>query len=151
MSNIEKIRQEIERRKNKFYKKLPHAYYPESCNSKEEERAIGIYGELTDLLSFLDTLSEEKQSENLEKAANNCIAEFADYVMAENAPKEINLTEKLREIFKAGAEWIAGQGVSTVAISSTEDGITEEGMKLIADYLGSLPDKTEVVLQIRKK
>lgn len=104
MNNIDKIRQEIERRKNEFYKKLPRACYPESCNSKEEERAIGIYDELTDLLSFLDLLSEEKQSEDLEKAANNCIAEFADYVMAENSPEEINLTEKLREIFKAGAE-----------------------------------------------
>lgn len=108
-SNIDKIRQEIERRKNEFYKKLPRACYPESCNSKEEERAIGIYGELTDLITFINSLPEEKQSEDLEKAANNCIAEFADYVMAENSPEEINLTEKLREIFKAGAEWMAKQ------------------------------------------
>lgn len=59
--------------------------------------------------------------------------------------------EQMLAMFKAGAEWMAGQGVSTVAISNIEDGITEEGMKSIADYLESLPDKTEVVLQIRKK
>lgn len=115
MINIEKIRQEIERRKNEFYKKLPRACYPESCNSKEEERAIGIYGELTDLLTFINSLPEEKQSEDLEKAANNCIAEFADYIMDENTPKEINLTEKLREIFKAGVLWMAKQHANDVA------------------------------------
>ena len=55
-----------------------------------------------------------------------------------------------KEAFKAGAEWMAGQGVSTVAIANQEDGISEEGMKLMENYLESLPSKTEVVLQIRK-
>ena len=56
------------------------------------------------------------------------------------------------EAYKAGAEWMANQGVSTSAIVSIEeDEITEEGMKLIEDYWESSPDKTEVVLQIRKK
>ena len=55
------------------------------------------------------------------------------------------------EAFKAGGKWMAEQGVSTIAIVSTENEITEEGMKLIEDYWESLPDKTEVVLQIRKK
>lgn len=141
MNDIEKIRQEI--------KRLYDGEAPKHDQQCEFED--GYFTGIATISKFLDTLPEEKQSEDLEKAANNCIAKFADYIMAENAPEEINLTEKLREIFKAGAEWIAGQGVSTVAISSAEDGITEEGMKLIADYLESLPDKTEVVLQIRKK
>lgn len=58
--------------------------------------------------------------------------------------------ETHNKIFKAGAEWMAGQGVSTVAIANQEDGISEEGMKLMENYLESLPSKTEVVLQIRK-
>lgn len=78
-------------------------------------------------------------------------AQFNYVKSLENAPADQGEELIICEAFKAGAEWMAGQGVSTVAISSTEYGITEEGMKLIADYLESLPDKTEVVLQIRKK
>ncbi len=53
MSNIEKIRQEIERRKKEFmYDELP--------------MTIGRYYEDRDLLAFIDSLPEEKPSEDLE-------------------------------------------------------------------------------------
>lgn len=93
----------------------------------------------------LDVLGEPSLPSNLDEAQFNYMKSL------ENAPADQREDLMIYEAFKAGAEWMAGQGVSTVAISSTEDGITEEGMKLMSDYLKSLPDKTEVVLQIRKK
>ena len=91
--------------------------------------------------------------EAVEKYANTHYGEFFEVEYDFGEPIEIIVDDKsfVRDAFKAGAKWMAEQGVSTIAIVSTEDGITEEGMKLISDYLESLPDKTEVVLQIRKK
>lgn len=54
MTNIEKIRQEIERRKKEnMYDELPIT--------------IGRYYEDRDLLAFIDSLPEEKPSEDLEE------------------------------------------------------------------------------------
>lgn len=94
-------------------------------------------------------LSQPYNISNLDEAAE-------EYAWKEELPlydgERLSLCFKPRvNAFKAGAKWMAEQGVSTIAISSTKDGITEEGIKLIADYLGSLPDKTKVILQIRKK
>ena len=145
MSNVEKIRQEIERRKNKFYKKLPHAYYPESCNSKEEERAIGIYSELSDLLSFLDTLSEEKPSEDLEIAAEEYAPDFSNSIISKAA------VDAVRDAFKAGAEWMAEQGYTTETIIDRTPMNGPIGICLhLHDSTGfKIDDK--VIVQIRKK
>ena len=91
--------------------------------------------------------------ETVEKYANTHYGEFVEVEYEFGDPIETIVDDKpfVRDAFKAGAKWMAEQGVSTIAIVSTENGITEEGMKLISDYLDSLPDKTEVVLQIRKK
>lgn len=101
----------------------------------------------------LDVLGEPFLPSNLDEAAECTMPEEYGFIEIDiyGGSQAVYSREQMLAMYKAGAEWMAGQGVSTVAISSAEDGITEEGMKLIADYLGSLPDKTEVILQIRKK
>lgn len=110
--------------------------------------------------------------DNLDEAANNCIAEFADYIMDENTPEEINLTEKLREIFKAGVlwmarqhandvaeaiesafnagkEWMAGQGFISEGIiyqTSGKDTIID-----LNEHIDYLEDCDKVIVNIRKK
>lgn len=136
MSNIEKIRQEIDRLKNNYLNRS-YTFVPVAMQQ---------------LLEFIDSLPEEKSSlpDNLYEAAKKLVC--TEYPPYYEMPDD-NWKERAGYVkgFKAGAEWLTEQGVSTIAISSAEDGITDEGMKLIADYLESLPDKTEVVLQIRKK
>ncbi len=61
MSNIEKIRQEIERRKKE------HMY-------DEMPITIGRYYEDRDLLAFIDSLQQEQQEEDLEKEIKNYLA-----------------------------------------------------------------------------
>ena len=106
-----------------------------------------LYAELAPerFLEALDTLLSESQlPSNMDEAAEKNF-ETMEVLEHENIFEETH-----NKIFKAGAEWMAGQGVSTVAIANQEDGISEEGMKLMENYLESLPSKTEVVLQIRK-
>jgi hypothetical protein len=96
-------------------------------------------------LEALDTLLSESQlPSNMDEAAEKNF-ETMEVLEHENIFEETH-----NKIFKAGAEWMAGQGVSIVAVANQEDGISEEGMKLMENYLESLPSKTEVVLQIRK-
>jgi len=63
MNKIEKIRAEIERLKAEL---KDGNYYLDN-----NEQAIGYELSLGDLLSFLDALSEEPVSEDLEKASRN--------------------------------------------------------------------------------
>lgn len=90
------------------------------------------------------SLNEPSLPSNLDEAAEKYQLEVKKHIL-DGSP-----IGTAKEAFKAGAEWMAGQGVSTVAIANQEDGISEEGMKLMENYLESLPSKTEVVLQIRK-
>lgn len=92
MDKIEKIRQEIERRKKKnMYINLP--------------MAIGRYYEDRDLLAFIDSLQQEQPSEDLENAA----IDYADY--ARKRPKDYVISSVADydhgciDGFKAGAEW----------------------------------------------
>lgn len=90
MSNIEKIRQEIERRKKEFMY--------DSLSS-----TIGRYYEDRDLLAFIDSLPEEKPSEDLEEAAE----EYAD----NNSRRWQDDGDiyydysKIEQAFIAGTEW----------------------------------------------
>ena len=93
MSNIDKIRQEIERRKENIVSKVHH--YP-----------IHRIELLDDLLTFIDSLPEEKPSEDLEEAADDHIRKVAD---AAGHPGWDWETQDIAEAFIAGAEWIAEQ------------------------------------------
>lgn len=83
MSNIEKIRQEIKRRKKEnMYVDLP--------------MSIGRYYEDRDILAFIDSLPEEKPSEDLEEVA-------ARYEL-ENRQSMLSSVD-IVDAFIAGAEW----------------------------------------------
>ena len=84
MSNIEKIRQEIERRKKEnMYVDLP--------------MSIGRYYEDRDLLAFIDSLPEEKPSEDLEEAAG--------LYLDNHKPLTRYNWGDLQDAFIAGAGW----------------------------------------------
>lgn len=91
MTNIDKIRQEIERRKKEnMYDDLPIT--------------IGRYYEDRDLLAFIDSLPEEKPSEDLEEAAK-------DYAIL---PMDVGdglvcIDKKKERAFIAGAKWMESQ------------------------------------------
>lgn len=53
------------------------------------------------------------------------------------------------DAFKAGAEWMAEQGISVEG--DTDNGLSDEYDIRLEDYLNSLPKGTKLVLQIRKK
>lgn len=80
--------------------------------------------ELKGLLSFLDTLQEEKPSEDLEEAAEK----YADkhgfrvpYDGSNNYYDDVDVKAS-KEGFLAGAEWMAKQGVTfTAAVDHYED------------------------------
>lgn len=97
---------------------------------------------------FIDMISKEQPSlpNNLDEVANNCIAEFADYIMDENTPEGINLTEKLKEIFKAGAKWMTGQGV---ILNSSIDEFSCGAYNACVEQ--GLTSEDDVIVQIRKK
>lgn len=117
--------------------------------TKTYEEQVAFNNALAMVVEIIDSLQQEQLSDNLDESAEK-YAWQKEEPLAEGERLSTCFNPRI-EAYKAGAEWMANQGVSTVAISNIEDGITEEGMKSIADYLESLPDKTEVVLQIRKK
>ena len=85
MSNIEKIRQEIERRKKEnMFVDLP--------------MSIGRYYEDRELLAFIDSLPEEKPSEDLEEAA-------VAYSQDPEEDGRIVLNADKGMAFIAGAKW----------------------------------------------
>lgn len=87
MSDKDKIRQEIERRKKEnMYDDLPIT--------------IGRYYEDRDLLAFIDSLPDEKPSEDLEEAAQEYAIPFNDTTYG---------CEYSYKGFIAGAEWQAKQ------------------------------------------
>lgn len=97
MSNIEKIKAEIKRLKNK------NAEWRERINSEdgysyESDVCCGYDEAIEDLESFINSLPEEKPSEDLEEAARN-------YTDSKSWAKENYLTPYIRESFIAGAEW----------------------------------------------
>lgn len=52
--------------------------------------------------------------------------------------------------FKAGAKWMARQGVSAEAIANTEEGISDDALDTLDSFIKSLPKGDKVIFQIRK-
>jgi hypothetical protein len=90
MNNIEKIRQEIERRKKE------HMY-------NEMPITIGRYYEDRDLLAFIDFDLQEKPEEDLEKEMYNKATSECDIIWNEMGFQLCY--DNLIEAFVAGAEW----------------------------------------------
>ena len=91
MSNIEKIRQEIE-----FLKELNEGLYTEGDNSYYEGQDNGY----NHILAFIDSLPDEKPSEDLEEAAQEYAIPFNDTTYG---------CEYSYKGFIAGAKWQAKQ------------------------------------------
>ena len=137
MTTIEKIRQEIERR-IKLY----------SVTNEKEQWIVNTYWSV---LSYLDTIQVD-EPEGLDEAAE----EYA-YKAKETEEKEIEAELPLgaiffaRDAFKAGAEWMAGQG-ETIDGSLCYDPHLQQVIVFLEDCPkmceGSIMD---VTVQIRKK
>ena len=128
MSNIEKIRQEIERRKKEnMYDDLPIT--------------IGRYYEDRDLLAFIDSLPEEKPSEDVEEAAK----EYA-YSWRKEGNKEVRelFPKAAYRAFIAGAEWQKEQMPMPEDTALFQKGV-EEGRRLEKDDLAlTLEDMAKI-------
>lgn len=105
------------------------------------------------LLSFIDSLQQEQSSlpSNLDEAAHDYAWEKQDMVY--DAEGEILMDYGPRyDAFKAGAEWMAGQGVTCegkVFTSAFTSYVKTPGIEeLLKDVF---PEDTEVIVQIRKK
>lgn len=115
MSSIkEQIRQEIERL---YDGEVPK--HDQQCGFDD-----GYFTGLSTILNFIDTLPEEKPSDDLEVAAE----EYADkhgfrvpYDGSNNYYDDVDVKAS-KEGFLAGAEWMAKQGVTfTAAVDHYED------------------------------
>lgn len=99
MSNIETIRQEIERRRN-----INAEIYEENSDTYYQGKAVAYNG----LLSFIDSLTEEKPSEELEKVASRGGFDYVDEIEAK-APglpwNDHDVEFGYRDGFIAGAKW----------------------------------------------
>lgn len=100
MSDIEKIRQEIERQLEYFKGKEDDTW--DDCDNYTDEDAMWYQGHwkmCSRLLSFIDSLPEEKPSEDLEAAANK----FA--ILYDQG----TCNGMAQDCFIAGAKWQANQ------------------------------------------
>ena len=94
MSNIEKIKAEIERRIENYW-------------SDGDVDSVVVSGELEELIDFIDSLPEEKPSEDLEEAA----IDFADNARKQLYSKDYAISSIADydhgciDGFIAGAEW----------------------------------------------
>lgn len=144
MSNIDKIRQEIERRMKTI---------------------LGIEGLVTgvadnmryqgykSLLTFIDSLPEEKLSlpDNLDEAARESMPEEEGFLEIDiyGGSKAVYSMEQMLAMFRAGAEWMAKQGFISEGIiyqTSGEDTTIE-----LNEHIGYLEDCEKVIVNIRKK
>lgn len=92
MSNIEKIRQEIERRMEELERDKYINIDAKACR----------HSELKFLERFIDSLPEEKLSEDLEEAADKHIRKVVDVAGHPGWDWE---TQDIKDAFIAGAEW----------------------------------------------
>ena len=90
MSNIEKIRQEIERLKEEYNEQVSARLISESLVS------MGKVEALNKVLAFIDSLSEEKPSEDLEKAAARYERDNRESILS---------AVDIVDAFIAGAKW----------------------------------------------
>lgn len=94
MSNIDKIRQEIERRRD-----ICKCIFERDSDTYYQGKSVA-YGEV---LAFIDSLPEEKPSEDLEKAAD-------DYVCRTTCDTDDGPSVGMaKDAFEAGAEWMANR------------------------------------------
>ncbi len=93
MSNIEKIRQEIERRK-----KICEGIFERESDTYYQGKAVA-YGEL---LPFIDSLPEEKLSEDLDEAVEKHINEA---LFKWSYDDEDGIEQYVHDAFIAGAKW----------------------------------------------
>ena len=106
--------------------------------------------ERLDTLALIDELQQEQPElpSNLDEAANNYgLTARLGY------PRVMDETDRyIYNAFKAGAEWMAGQGVNSegkVFTSAFTSYVKTPGIeKLLKD---AFPEDTEVIVQIRKK
>lgn len=123
MNNIEKIRQEIERQLEYFKGKEDDAW--DDCDNYTDEDAQWYQGHwkmCSKLLSFINSLPEEKPSENLEKAARLYAIPHYMKDIDVNYIEEYPYNTGLEAAFIAGSEWMAKQGVTfTAAVDHYED------------------------------
>ena len=128
MTLLQQIRAEIERRKNA----LPDDWIG----------APAVYEEYESLLSFLDTL-QEQEPKGLDDAAE-------EYAYNE-CPSQGVANIECEKHFKAGAKWMAEQGISCegeiVKDISNKLAVTAKLPEL--ERIGKFGDK--VIVQIRKK
>lgn len=97
MDKIEKIRQEIKRRYD-YENEMYHKKKPDGRSNDGWAESLAIMGVLEELLTFLDTLSEEPDK-SLEEAAEEYIKD------GRYLPEAF----VVRPAFKAGAKWQKSQ------------------------------------------
>ena len=154
MTIIEQIKAEIERRVKELDEQIVDIY---------DSKAVLRKNELQRLLSFLSTLESEKPVPNdLEEAAKRIVVsliptfgqKYEDGSYVKGIRDYFSLDE-LIGIVKAGAEWMAEQGVSMEY--EVEDKCLELGYGSLPglDPIINLPDSfkpgDKVIVQIRKK
>lgn len=148
MSNIEKIRQEIERRK-------------EICEDLFERKSDTYYqGKMVayvDLLAFINSLSEEKPSELEEEKQLEGLNEAAEKYAYTGIPDEMKhlvkpLADQIIEYFKVGAEWQHGKDKYEFSklktkewMSGYHEGLSDFCWHSVDDYLPKV-DKEVIVL-----
>ena len=92
MNKVEKIKAEIERRKNQFVSQA-EAFHKIGKEDKESYYAA-LASNMNSLSCFLDSLEEEPVSNDLEEAAIEAFKQIVD-----------SDKNNFLEIFKAGAKW----------------------------------------------
>ena len=94
----------------------------------------------------IDTLRETSLPTDIDEAAEEEYPDFSNDITSKAA------VDSMREAFKAGAEWMAEQGVNSegkVFTSAFTSYVKTPGIeKLLKD---AFPEDTEVIVQIRKK
>lgn len=145
MTKIEKIKEELLKRINNFTTMHNEA----AIKGEKNERIDSVLAQLRNLLAYIEVVEQEKeQLQGLDEAAREW--------------SEVFITEEYREAcnhgFRAGAEWVAGQGVSIdgeVIISHGNKTIEHRSRHGIQETtipgLDILDIGDKVVVQIRKK
>ena len=140
MSNIEKIRQKIERRKKSLRAGICN---DEAFTRKQKEEMLVASGELTRLSRFLDSLPGEKPSEDLKEEVKRYYSDNFTYISSDQPTLSI-----LTNVAHYFAEWQKEQMMKEAVegfIFQSEDYYPKE---LVAQYNGELKhgDKVKIII-----
>lgn len=105
MSNLDKIRQEIERRRLHLNKE---AEKYQALNNGYSQNCYGARDALRDLENFIDSLQQEQPSEDLEKYASRAGFDYVDDIESKYPNHRWNdhdVEFAYRDGIIAGAEW----------------------------------------------